>query len=182
MRLSRIISGGQTGVDRGALDAALDARFPCGGWCPADRRAEDGPISDRYPLTETIETEYPVRTRKNVEDSDATLILAPGDLTGGTRYTRQFCEQAGRRCLVIDADNHEADRAVALAARFVSENGVRVLNVAGPRETGWAGASDYARAVIAGLIDRVQSDSDRSAAENSERLVSGGEQDIPRQR
>jgi hypothetical protein len=182
LRLSRIVSGGQTGVDRGALDAALDARFPCGGWCPAGRRAEDGAIPPRYPLNETAETDYTVRTRMNVEHSDATLIFAPGDLTGGTLLTRKICERSGRPCLVIDADRLAVDAAVDLAAGFLSMNDVRVLNVAGPRASGWSGAADYARAVVAGLIDRPQPISERRAAENSDSVVSGGEQDVPRQR
>ena len=73
--LERIISGGQTGVDRGALDAALAAAFPCGGWCPAGRKAEDGVIAARYPLQELTRTGYPDRTLRNVRDSDGTLIL-----------------------------------------------------------------------------------------------------------
>jgi hypothetical protein len=180
--LVRIVSGGQTGVDRGALDAALDASFPCGGWCPAGRRAEDGVIRPRYPLTETTQAEYSVRTRMNVEDSDATLIVAPGELTGGTKLTRELCERSGRPCLVIDADRFAVDAAVALAVGFLSENGVRVLNVAGPRASGWGGAADYARAIVAGLIDRLQPVSERRAADSSQSEVSGGEQDVPRQR
>jgi hypothetical protein len=73
--LEKIISGGQTGVDRGALDAALEASFPCGGWCPKGRKAEDGPIPARYPLKEMDGPAYRLRTERNVRDSDGTLIL-----------------------------------------------------------------------------------------------------------
>ena len=76
----QIISGGQTGVDRAALDVALDAGLPCGGWCPRGRRAEDGPIVAQYPLMETDSPDYQMRTRRNVEDADATLILTLGPL------------------------------------------------------------------------------------------------------
>lgn len=182
MRLARIVSGGQTGVDRGALDAALAADFPCGGRCPAGRLAEDGRIPDRYPLAETAEDDYRVRTRRNVEDSDATLILAPGSLSGGTLLTVEYCRRAGRPCLVVDADDHSPREAVGLVAGWVGRHDVRVLNVAGPRASGWEGAEAYAAAVIGGLIDKTQSDSDRRAAENSARSVSGGEQVEPRQR
>lgn len=83
----KIISGGQTGVDRAALDAALQLGIPCGGWCPKGRKAKDGPIPDRYPLKETESGSYPVRTEMNVRDSDGTLILTWGRPTGGTALT-----------------------------------------------------------------------------------------------
>src|SRR5438309_682688 len=85
--LLRIISGGQTGVDRAALDAALACGVPCGGCCPQGRRAEDGPIAARYPLTETPSPDYPPRTERNVRDADATLILIKGMPSGGTALT-----------------------------------------------------------------------------------------------
>ena len=75
--LTRIISGGQTGVDRGALDAALKASISCGGWGPKGRKAEDGPIPERYPLQELPGADYLHRTRRNVVDSDGTDGLAP---------------------------------------------------------------------------------------------------------
>lgn len=77
-RRLRVISGGQTGVDRAALDVALELGLPCGGWCPAGRRAEDGPIPARYPLTETAGADYVERTRRNVVEADATLVLCHG--------------------------------------------------------------------------------------------------------
>ena len=91
--LSRIISGGQTGVDRAALDAALEYNFPCGGWCPKGRLAEDGIISQKYPLKETESSEYEVRTKLNVRGSDGTLILTWGKPTGGTTLTVEFAKQ-----------------------------------------------------------------------------------------
>src|SRR5210317_1948565 len=80
----RIVSGGQTGVDRGALDAALTLGRVCGGWCPEGRLADDGPIPARYPLQELPGGGYRARTRRNVRDSDATLIVTFGAPTGGT--------------------------------------------------------------------------------------------------
>ena len=103
MSLLKIISGGQTGVDRGALEAALAHAFPCGGWCPADGKAEDGRIPDRYPLRPLPRGGYRARTLKNVQDSDGTVILAPGELSGGTRLTRKLCRQHGKPHLVIEA-------------------------------------------------------------------------------
>ena len=76
--LAKIVSGGQTGVDRAALDVALDLSLPCGGWCPKGRKAEDGPIAAHYPLTETPLDSYPQRTEWNVRDSDGTLVLTRG--------------------------------------------------------------------------------------------------------
>jgi hypothetical protein len=93
MTLKQIISGGQTGVDRGALDAALEAQFPCGGWCPADRAAEDGPIPAHYPLTPLARGGYRERTRQNVLDSDGTVILYRSTLTGGTLLTWNLCRR-----------------------------------------------------------------------------------------
>ena len=88
--LSEIVSGGQTGVDRAALDVALSLQIPHGGWCPKGRRAEDGPIDSKYLLKETDEEKYEVRTEKNVIDSDGTLIFSKGLLTGGTLLTLEM--------------------------------------------------------------------------------------------
>ncbi|MFW5955765.1 MAG: putative molybdenum carrier protein, partial [Rhodothermales bacterium] len=94
--LKKIISGGQTGVDRAALDASRSLGLELGGWCPAGRRAEDGPIDRSYPLKETEDADYATRTRKNVVDSDGTLIVSPGPLSGGTKLTRELAEGYGR--------------------------------------------------------------------------------------
>ena len=100
--LKKIISGGQTGADRAALDAALDAKFPCGGWCPRGRRGEDGRIPARFPLQECLSRNYAVRTRLNVVESDGTLILTRGSLSGGTALTDSIARELGKPCLVID--------------------------------------------------------------------------------
>src|SRR5213080_1459301 len=100
--ISKIVSGGQTGVDRAALDVALELGIPCGGWCPIGRRAEDGVIPDRYPLRQAPSANYADRTALNVRDSDGTLILARGPLRGGTALTKTFAERYGRPYLVVD--------------------------------------------------------------------------------
>ncbi len=106
----KVVSGGQTGVDRAALDAALGLGLPCGGWRPQGRRAEDGRIPDRYPLTETPGKDYPTRTRRNVRDSDFTLVLTVGEPTGGTLLTVQAAKRQGRPCVVVDlADEGRLD-------------------------------------------------------------------------
>ena len=129
----RIVSGGQTGPDRAALDAALALGMPCGGWCPRDRQAEDGPIDRRYGLTETDSADPAVRTRRNVADAGGTLIIAPpGPLSGGTALTAREAEALGRPCLVVDPAAPDAPQAVA---RWLRRHRIAVLNVAGPRQS-----------------------------------------------
>jgi hypothetical protein len=128
----KIVSGGQTGVDRGALDAAIALGIPHGGWCPRGRLAEDGRIPDNYDLRETDSSEYTIRTEQNVVDSDATLILCLGQLSGGTKLTLQLAQRHQRPHLVIDLDHPRLPEEVR---RWMQENRVQVLNVAGPRES-----------------------------------------------
>jgi len=132
VRPTRIVSGGQTGVDRAALDAAIALGIPHGGWCPRGRLAEDGPIPDCYDLTETDSAEYWVRTKRNVVDSDATLILYRGRIGGGTELTLRLARQHGRPCLLVDMDDPpSSDKFHA----WMQTNQIDVLNVAGPRES-----------------------------------------------
>ncbi len=152
MPLQRIVSGGQTGVDRGALDAALEHGYPCGGWCPAGRRAEDGRIPRRYPLRELDRGGYPARTIRNLLEADGTLIVFHRTLDGGTDLTRAECDRRGRPWLGIDASGTSPAEAVARAAAFIDEHEIRTLNVAGPRASKWAGAHAYALNVISQLL------------------------------
>ena len=130
--IGRIISGGQTGVDRATLDAALAVDFPCGGWCPQGRTAEDGPIPDRYPLAESESAEYAERTERNVFDSHGTLVLTHGEPSGGTAYTIACAEAHGRPYLLLDYDV-AADPTIVIDWANTYE--IEVLNVAGPRES-----------------------------------------------
>ena len=156
----KIISGGQTGVDRGALEAALEADRECGGWCPAGRRAEDGRIPARFPVRELGASDYATRTRRNVEDSDATLIIGFGPLTGGTRLTRDLCRRTGKPCLVIDGAACDMVTAVKRSTDFVTRHGIEVLNVAGPRESHAPGAAEYARQLIHQVLSQYTDPSD----------------------
>jgi hypothetical protein len=131
-RPSLIISGGQTGVDRAALEAAIALGIPHGGWCPQGRLAEDGTIPARYALQETDSPQYAVRTERNVRDSDATLIFCRGTPTGGTEWTWICAQRFGRPCLIVDLDQPVDCRALRHWLASVRPN---VLNVAGPRES-----------------------------------------------
>lgn len=148
--LRRIISGGQTGVDRGALNAALAKGLLHGGWCPRGRRAEDGRIPDRYALRETESRRYAARTEQNVRDCDATLILCRGAMEGGTKLTRLLAARHDKPCLVIDlVQEPRPDEVLS----WLHANQVETLNVAGPRESTCPGIAAQAEQFIARLID-----------------------------
>lgn len=149
--IERVISGGQTGVDRAALDVSLELGVPCGGWCPRGRRAEDGRIPERFPLKECTSRNYSVRTRLNVIESDGTLILSRGALTGGTALTESIAREAGKPWLVIDLT---ADFDARPVEEWIAENRIRTLNVAGPRESQQAGIFEQARDCLRELIRR----------------------------
>ncbi len=148
----RILSGGQTGVDRAALDAALAAGVECGGWCPRGRRAEDGPIAPRYPLVETDSEAYHVRTRQNVIAADATVIIYFERLSGGTASTRQYCQELSKPCLLIDGCQATTSQAVRRIAEFRTASEAGSLNFAGPRASGDARAYAYTREVVSALL------------------------------
>jgi hypothetical protein len=131
----KIVSGGQTGVDRAALDFAIRHGYEHGGWCPHGRLAEDGVIPPIYQLRETDSADYDKRTEKNVVDSDATLIVArETELSGGTAFTKTCAEQHSRPVLVVCERDGVSPDADALS-EFLKQNLVRTLNVAGPRES-----------------------------------------------
>jgi predicted Rossmann-fold nucleotide-binding protein len=137
-----IVSGGQTGVDRAALDVALELGLPCGGWCPRGRRAEDGPIPARYPLRETPSPDYRQRTGWNVRDADATLVLHRGEPSRGTALTLRLATRRAAPCLAVDLDTENQAEPVR---RWLEGHAVRRLNVAGPRESEAPGIGEEAR-------------------------------------
>lgn len=157
MRLHTIVSGGQTGVDRAALDAALAHGVAAGGWCPQGRRAEDGPISERYPLDETPSEAYEQRTAWNVRDSDGTLIITDGTMDGGTALTREEAKQRGRPVLHVRTDDPAP---VEMIRAWGEEHDVRLLNVAGPRASEVEGIYDGARTILDQLLDRLAGEDD----------------------
>src|SRR5688572_16393419 len=139
MFMSKIISGGQTGVDRAALDVAIALGIPHGGWCPRGRVAEDGQIPARYQLTETESGDYAIRTQLNVRDSDATLILTRGPLSGGTAHTSRQAQIHGRPCRVVDLAASCEPQTIRRWLQSLATDAPIVLNVAGPRESGAVG-------------------------------------------
>jgi hypothetical protein len=131
-KIPKIISGGQTGADRAALDWALSHGVACGGWCPKGRKAEDGTIDPKYPLQESSSASYLQRTEWNVRDSDATVIFSISRiLTGGSEKTAELARRHKKPCLHLYAA--QAGKAPERLQRFVDEGSVQVLNVAGPR-------------------------------------------------
>jgi hypothetical protein len=163
----KIISGGQTGVDRAALDVALKHGVECGGWCPGGRLDEFGRIPNQYPLKELnqqseegrsldrpggLETAAPwekrgifaERTLANVRDSDGTIIIYSEQLRGGTEYTLECCKQLQRPHQLVDASKNSPEDAAKSISDFVRQHNIDVLNVAGPRQSEWPEGYDYA--------------------------------------
>lgn len=149
---TRIVSGGQTGVDRAALDVALALGIPCGGWCPAGRWAEDGVVPALYGLTETESADPAARTRRNVENADGTLILTFGAFDRGTHLTLRCAEATGQTHRVVDLKDDPDPSAIV---PWLSEQRILTLNVAGPRESKAPGIYGAARRFLtAALTDR----------------------------
>ena len=153
----KIISGGQTGVDRAALDAALRYGIESGGWCPTGRLDELGRIPDRYLIKELENGGFTERTLQNVKDSDGTIIIYPGKLSGGTEQTHHFCVEQRRPHELIDASNVSTERAAQLIADFVCENNIEILNVAGPRQSEWPEGYGYAAQVLDIFLNSIMS-------------------------
>jgi len=147
-----IVSGGQTGVDRGALDAAIALGLEHGGWCPRGRLAEDGPIPERYRLRQTESAEYRGRTEQNVIDSDGTLILYRHRLFGGTELTRRFALKHQKLCCVVDLEQ-EPD--VTTVRQWIADHSIGVLNVAGPRESSSPGIGVEAQQFVCSVFSEV---------------------------
>lgn len=148
--IQKIVSGGQTGVDRAALDVALALDLEAGGFCPKGRRAEDGRIPARYPLRETASPEYAERTRRNVRLADATLALTQQPPAGGTALTLRVAREEGTPCRQVQLPASE--EAVAAVRRWLIEEDVRTLNVAGPRASEEEGVYDAGRAFLEWLL------------------------------
>lgn len=151
-----IISGGQTGVDRGALDAALDLGFPCGGWCPAGRIDEDGVIPAHYPLRELQQGSYKARTIQNLKDADGTLIVYFGNLEGGTEMTAFHCMKTRKPYRLVDGWEIHPQRAAELVLDFVQRRNLCTLNVAGPRASRRPEGYSYTYVVMKNMLELVK--------------------------
>jgi len=201
IELLKVISGGQTGVDRGALDAALAFEVECGGWCPARRLAEDGEIPKHYPVVELANAGYAERTARNVADSDGTLIISNGELAGGTRETVDRCIEMRKPHLIIDCASMSVEETIEAATKFVRELSFRVaqtmrklsnvrkrtdqlrgpshslgmtivLNVAGPRGSQWPEGYKTALQIVSRVLRRLV---DRTTPLNTVRDSPGGD-------
>ena len=150
----KIISGGQTGVDRAALDAALESGVSVGGWCPQGRKAEDGSIAEKYPLQELPDSGYKKRTLKNVQDSDATVIIYFESVSGGTEKTLLYCLNEKKPYLLIDGGSITQDIASKQIKYFIDENQISLLNVAGPRASTEIRGYEYTKQVITLMLKR----------------------------
>lgn len=147
--VERIVSGGQTGVDRAGLDVAIAWGIEHGGWCPRGRRAEDGRIPACYRLTETDSSDYAVRTEQNVNDSDGTLILYLAELRGGTELTYRLAQKNGKPSLLVDLCNPESIEDVR---QWLLDQRIRVLNIAGPRASQNGDIYELARVYLESVL------------------------------
>ena len=148
----KIISGGQTGADRGALEAAIDRNFPHGGFCPKGRRAEDGVIPPQFQLVETLQFDYPPRTKLNIERSDGTLVLFKRSQGRGTQLTCRLAHMARKPLLEIDLVEVPREVALVRILKWLDENKIETLNVAGSRESKRPGLQQEVFVLIRDLL------------------------------
>lgn len=151
MLIDKLVSGGQTGVDRASLDAALELGIPCGGWCPKGRWSESGTIADVYPLQETPSEDVAQRTEWNARDSDGTLIIVEGETVGGTTLTVDMAVRYKKPYLILDLLKPQDGAREAVRA-WIAKHGVRVLNVAGPRESTTPGINAKSKALLLRIL------------------------------
>ena len=150
--LKKIVSGGQTGADQGALDGAMDLNFPHGGWISAGRKTENGPLAEKYRLRELVSPAYRDRTEKNVTDSDGTLIVSRGELTGGSALTRSLATKHHKPWLHVDFDLVNMGVAVDKACSWISSKKIVVVNVAGSRSSSDLLIYEKTRSLVRGVL------------------------------
>lgn len=150
--IKKIISGGQTGADRAALDTAIKFNIDHGGWLPLGRCAEDGVLNDNYQMQEMPTDSYPKRTEQNVKESHATLIITRGPLTGGSLLTKKLAASHKKPCAHINLMNMDEFEAAVVLNSFIKDYGVEVLNVAGPRASSDPGIYRDVKAILETMI------------------------------
>jgi hypothetical protein len=148
----RIISGGQTGADRGGLDAAIDLGLLHGGWCPKGRRAEDGPIPERYRLNELASSAYSDRTEKNAEEADGTVVFTFGAPASGSALTIDCARKHRKPWIHIDLAVHTVEGAVTVLRDWLGQKNIAILNVAGSRESRSPGIAGLVRQIVKGAL------------------------------
>ncbi|UCG06965.1 MAG: putative molybdenum carrier protein [Desulfobacterales bacterium] len=171
--LNKIICGGQTGADRAALDVAIKMGIPHGGWIPKGRRPEEGTLADKYNLKEMPSESYPARTEQNVIDSDGTLIIFRGKLTGGTDYTRKMTLKHKKQLLGIDLNQTNHYDAASLIAAWIRLQRVEVLNVAGPRASEDPAIYDDVQKILENAIQILRAEERKSEPESRQSEPSG---------
>ena len=159
--IKKIISGGQTGVDQAALQVAIDLGLDHGGWCPPGRVCEKGKIPERFKLKETPadrsekapEVPRSLRTEWNVRDSDGTLVLVPkADGAGlGTQFTVQAALSLNKPHMIIEMKENVSPEKVM---EWISENHIKILNVAGPAEGRVETAYDFTYQLLERVISK----------------------------
>jgi hypothetical protein len=154
--VAMIVSGGQTGADRAALDWAIETGIPHGGWCPRGRRSEDGKIPDRYLLKETQGTQYAQRTEWNVRDSDGTVIFTiDPDLRGGVKRTVEFAREYRKPWLHL-CQTVPIEACVERLLTFLHDHRIGILNVAGSRGSEEPDVGAFVHAVLAAVWDSLR--------------------------
>ena len=153
MIVSKIISGGQTGADQAALDVAIRLGIVHGGWIPKGRKTEKGPLAQKYQLHEMATASYAVRSEQNVLDSDGTLIVSKGRLSGGCALTRKFAKKHGRPWIHVDMEREFLNEAANRIRSWVVGNKLKVLNVAGPRASECPGIYQATQHLLEAVLD-----------------------------
>ena len=148
----KFVSGGQTGVDRGVLDACIATGFDCGGWIPDGRK----PLDAKYPMSELMGGDYQDRTYQNVIDSDATIVLCYGFPTGGTQATIDYLRSTGKLHIVVDMRFHSMDEAEKCITEFITDGSFSSVNWAGPRESEWIDGYNVSRELATRVIRNIR--------------------------
>jgi len=157
VEVKKIVSGGQTGVDRAGLDFAIENRIPHGGYCPKGRKTEDGKIPNNYNLIETATSNYKERTEKNLIESDGTLIINKGELSGGTLLTANLCKKHKKPLFIVDLVNTTKETKEK-SNSWIKDNGIETLNIAGPRESKsqlYLQAKDYLGTLLSNRVNNM---------------------------